>query len=325
MKGSLMESFNSRFDKKLNESFKIISSLSEYEPWSGAVDTWNKIVDADKVDEFEDLMEMEYPDGLTVTSLNDALWFDGDQILSDLGISDYPKTIKVKVWGIEYEDDIDQADKPTEMEVEVEVEDEHDDIREKVHDAIYDELPTGIGYFDISDFEFEEIVEENLKESSTIDKIDADADDKKEKLKAFMKKKIDDIDADRDDKKEKLKESDKPAATSIEDAQKWVDYDMKKYGKISERTNRLVRKAGFQIVKDTYGDYEVIAGKYDESVGKEKYYFVEDDSWGQRGTFIETLYLTKEEADKVKKTRTHNGKRGFFTKDYEEALYYTQD
>lgn len=68
-------------------------------------------------------------------------------------------------------------------------------------------------------------------------------------------------------KEESLKESDKPAATSIEDAQKWVDYDMKRYGKISDRTNRLVRKAGFQILKDQYGDYEVAAGKF-ESVRK---------------------------------------------------------
>ena len=63
--------------------------------------------------------------------------------------------------------------------------------------------------------------------------------------------------------KKALKESDKPAATSIEDAQKWVDYDMKKYGKISERTNRLVKKAGFQILKDDHGDYEVAAGKFE--------------------------------------------------------------
>ena len=66
--------------------------------------------------------------------------------------------------------------------------------------------------------------------------------------------------------KKSIKESDAPAATSIEEAQKWVDYDMKKYGEISKKTNRLIRKAGFQIVKDEYGDYEVIAGKYDESL-----------------------------------------------------------
>jgi len=65
-----------------------------------------------------------------------------------------------------------------------------------------------------------------------------------------------------------LKEDDKPEAVSIEDAQKWVDYDMKKYGRISGRTNRLVKKAGFQIVKDDHGDYEVAAGKF-ESVNEE--------------------------------------------------------
>ena len=60
-----------------------------------------------------------------------------------------------------------------------------------------------------------------------------------------------------------MMEEDKPAATSIEDAQKWVDYDMKRYGKISERTNKLVKKAGFQIIKDDHGDYEVAAGKFE--------------------------------------------------------------
>lgn len=72
---------------------------------------------------------------------------------------------------------------------------------------------------------------------------------------------------------EKLEESDKPAALSIEDAQKWVDYDMKRYHKISDRTNRLVKKAGFQIIKDDHGDYEVAAGKYEsknESLSKKK-------------------------------------------------------
>ena len=41
--------------------------------------------------------------------------------------------------------------------------------------------------------------------------------------------------------------------------QKWVDYDMKRYGKVSEETERLLNKAGFSLVKDQYGEYEVIA------------------------------------------------------------------
>lgn len=46
---------------------------------------------------------------------------------------------------------------------------------------------------------------------------------------------------------------------SLDKAQEWVDYDMKHYGEISEKTNELVKKAGFEIIKDDHGDYEVIA------------------------------------------------------------------
>lgn len=40
--------------------------------------------------------------------------------------------------------------------------------------------------------------------------------------------------------------------------QEWVDYDMKKYGRISKETFDKLRKAGLTAVKDEYGDYEVI-------------------------------------------------------------------
>lgn len=89
--------------------------------------------------------------------------------------------------------------------------------------------------------------------------------------------------------KTNISESDKPAAISIEDAQKWVDYDMKKYGRISDRTNRLVKKAGFQILKDDHGDYEVAAGKF-ESCNESK---IE----GPRGTF-EIVEKSKDELEK---------------------------
>ena len=46
----------------------------------------------------------------------------------------------------------------------------------------------------------------------------------------------------------------------IEKYQDWVDYDMKRYGKISEQTNKEIKEAGLKIVKDKYGDYEVISG-----------------------------------------------------------------
>ena len=41
--------------------------------------------------------------------------------------------------------------------------------------------------------------------------------------------------------------------------QKWVDYDMKRYGKISDKTKEELKDVGLELVKDQYGDYEVIA------------------------------------------------------------------
>ena len=61
---------------------------------------------------------------------------------------------------------------------------------------------------------------------------------------------------------EKLCE-DKETGRDLAEYQKWVDYDMKKYGKISEETQRKVKDAGLEIIKDQYGDYEVIAKEDD--------------------------------------------------------------
>ena len=54
----------------------------------------------------------------------------------------------------------------------------------------------------------------------------------------------------------------------ISEYQKWVDYDMKKYGRISFATMKKIKKAGFSVVKDQYGEYEVIADRKDESCEK---------------------------------------------------------
>lgn len=70
--------------------------------------------------------------------------------------------------------------------------------------------------------------------------------------------------------REDLHEDDKKAPESIEDCQKWIDYDIKHYGKISDNTNEIIKKAGFQIIKDDHGDYEVTAGHYEDLEKKEK-------------------------------------------------------
>lgn len=41
--------------------------------------------------------------------------------------------------------------------------------------------------------------------------------------------------------------------------QKWVDYDMKRYGKISAKTEELLRKAGLEVVKDDHDAWSVVA------------------------------------------------------------------
>ena len=65
---------------------KIITT--KYTPWSGAIDTYNTIVEAGKEEEFESLIEELYPDGIEEVALNDILWFEPDFILESLGLSE---------------------------------------------------------------------------------------------------------------------------------------------------------------------------------------------------------------------------------------------
>lgn len=64
------------------------STLRGFNAWSGAVNTKNLILDAGLEEEFEELIEEIYPDGLSDTKLNDILWFDGSWILETLGIEE---------------------------------------------------------------------------------------------------------------------------------------------------------------------------------------------------------------------------------------------
>ena len=70
--------------KTINEN----ETLQNFNAWSGAVETKKAIIEADKAEEFEQLIEELYPDGLTDTTLNDLLWFESEFIFESLGMTE---------------------------------------------------------------------------------------------------------------------------------------------------------------------------------------------------------------------------------------------
>lgn len=62
--------------------------ITNFEPWSGAVDTYNTIEAADKLNQLEALLEELYPEGIEETQLNDLLWFDSEWLFECLGIEE---------------------------------------------------------------------------------------------------------------------------------------------------------------------------------------------------------------------------------------------
>ena len=83
---SVESSARRRSKKNVNADLKIICDLGDYQPWQGAVETYNRIKDAGMLDDFERLMEDSYPEGLTMTELNDILWFEPEWVFEMLGM-----------------------------------------------------------------------------------------------------------------------------------------------------------------------------------------------------------------------------------------------
>ncbi len=63
-------------------------SVWDYEPWSGAVDTYERICKEGKLDLLEQILDDTYPDRemITDTELNDLLWFEADSVYEWLGM-----------------------------------------------------------------------------------------------------------------------------------------------------------------------------------------------------------------------------------------------
>ena len=67
--------------------YYVEENFSDFEPWSGAVSTWQRIIDEGKADEAERYIEsIEPADGWTETAINDLLWFDSDSVYKALGM-----------------------------------------------------------------------------------------------------------------------------------------------------------------------------------------------------------------------------------------------
>lgn len=64
-------------------------SLRNFKAWSGAKDTLNKLIELDKCEDLEFILDDLYPNGLTDTQLNDILWFEDEWIYETLGIEEY--------------------------------------------------------------------------------------------------------------------------------------------------------------------------------------------------------------------------------------------
>ena len=63
-------------------------SLWNFEGWSGAEETIQVIIENDKVEEFEQLIEELFPEGIDETHLNDLLRFEDSWVFEMLGISE---------------------------------------------------------------------------------------------------------------------------------------------------------------------------------------------------------------------------------------------
>lgn len=70
------------------KTFNDNARLADFEAWSGAKDTKETILEKGMGEEFDNLIEELYPDGLSETQLNDILWFEPEWIFETLGISE---------------------------------------------------------------------------------------------------------------------------------------------------------------------------------------------------------------------------------------------
>lgn len=63
-------------------------TLLQFKAWSGGYETQKRIIEEGKWQEFDSLIEEEYPDGINEYKLNDILRFDSEWVFKALGIKE---------------------------------------------------------------------------------------------------------------------------------------------------------------------------------------------------------------------------------------------
>lgn len=72
--------------ERLDEIAISTEGLRNFKPWDGAVSTFNTVLENNKMDTLEFMLEDMYPNGIGASELNDLLWFQKDWVLEMLGI-----------------------------------------------------------------------------------------------------------------------------------------------------------------------------------------------------------------------------------------------
>lgn len=62
-------------------------SLENFTPWSGAVHTFNHIMEEGGMKNLECVLEELYPDGIDETVLNDIFWFEPEWCFEMAGVN----------------------------------------------------------------------------------------------------------------------------------------------------------------------------------------------------------------------------------------------
>lgn len=119
------------------------TSLADFEAWSGAVATLDRIIAENKCDELEAILEEQYPDGMSETELNDLLWFEDELVFEWLGIrteSEIRQELEEAEEELEelmqnYEDECDDEELTDEEKTEIwenDYKDDFEEIKEKI-------------------------------------------------------------------------------------------------------------------------------------------------------------------------------------------------